>query len=193
MPGRLSPAGAGAYLNDEPIRETCLSAPVTPAPLPAVARAAYVIGPLLMLVPLVDAMTVLFAPNLFELRWRFGAAGIMSSALMTPLFGLFVVIAAALLLEHRRLARALGWLSLAAGVMILAGTVVFVMDFAEIRHLAARGSQGEITVASLKALVKMLIALAAAVSLGFITLRATRTPPAPQLAADMVLGTSLSR
>lgn len=163
-------------------------------PVHGVARAGYLIGPLLILLPLVDAVPVLFSPNFSDLRWRFGATGILSGALMTPLFGLFVVMSAAAVLGHRRLQRALAWLCLPLAVVLVAAGVIFALDAIEVHHIAPRPAQRDLALASLKAMAKISFGAVVAAGIGVVVLRATRVArKLPAIEESMLIGTSGGR
>jgi hypothetical protein len=163
---------------------------VTP-PVRGIARAGYLIGALLIILPLVDALPVLFSPHVSDVRWRLGAAGILSGALMTPLFGTFVLMVAAAVLEHRRRLRILAWLCLVLAVVLTAAGGMFALDFLEVRHLAPEASRTSLTEASIKALVKFGLGALVAAGYGLVVLRATRVHlAAPALDASMLVGRS---
>jgi len=168
---------------------------MTDAPVPAraVARTGYLIGLLLIILPLVDTVPVLFRPHVADVRWRFGVEGIMSGALMTPLFGVFVLMAAAAVLDHRRILRLLAALSGVAALCLVAAAVLFALDMGQVLHAAPPAGRGDISSASLKALTKMV--LSAMVAAGYTAVvwrasRAERTPAA--LEASMLVGTGRS-
>ena len=98
-----------------------------------VARAMYVVAIMLIVATLSDALPALWPFRLGAAEWRFGAVGLMSSALMTPLLGAFLILAAAAALDHRRVLTVSSWLLFALVVVLVAVAVVFALDFLEVR------------------------------------------------------------
>lgn len=95
--------------------------------------------------------------NPTALQWRFGALGLVSRALMTPLLGLLVVLAASFVAEHARTQWAVGvgaWLlAVAAGFL----AVVFALDAIHVRGLLEEDARAAVEISSVVALAKYLI------------------------------------
>jgi hypothetical protein len=94
---------------------------------------AYLLGVVLLLFPLLDAVLATWPPRAGSVEWRFGALGFLSRALITPLLGLVIVYAVALLLEHRFVQRVVaigsGVLASVAGIAI----VLLALDALQLR------------------------------------------------------------
>lgn len=106
--------------------------------------------------PLVEASAELWPPSHTDLQWRFGALGLGSRALMTPLLGLLVVLAASFVGEHWRAQWVIGvgaWLcALAAGFL----AVVFAFDAMHVYGLLEEGAWAAVEIGSAVALAKYL-------------------------------------
>lgn len=98
-----------------------------------VARALYVVAIMLIVIPLSDALPALWPLHPGAADWRFAVVGLLSGALMTPLLGSFLVLAAAALLDHRRVLAVGAWLLFALVVVLAGVAVLFALDFLEVR------------------------------------------------------------
>jgi predicted metal-binding membrane protein len=97
--------------------------------------------------------------------WRFGAVGIFSRALMTPLFGFFTLFALSLAFEHRRVTRTLAVISGVLVVCIAGGMLFFVLDAIQMRVQVRPEAVRTFDVATIAALAKYGAAII--VGLGF--------------------------
>jgi hypothetical protein len=93
----------------------------------------YSVGVILVLFPLADALLSISPMQFGEAQWRFGAAGQMSRALMTPLLGLLIILGLGLLLNHKWVQRGLAVMAGAAAPTVLAIAVIFALDALQIR------------------------------------------------------------
>jgi hypothetical protein len=128
-----------------------------PAHLHRLAAPAYIVGFVLILFPLVDSVAELWPPSPAAIEWRFGALGLASRALMTPLLGLLVVLGASFVADHASMQWAVGvgaWL-FAATVAGLA--VLFALDATHMRGLVPDDARAALDLSSLVALAKYLI------------------------------------
>src|SRR5437762_3646353 len=130
--------------------------------------AAYLVGGTLMLLPLVDASLSIapFTPG--EVRWRFGAAGLMASALLLPNAGLLLLLATAIVNGHTVVRRVVGILALAGAVVCVLGTLLFILDAIQTRPQVRPGMTTSFIVASVVAVMKLLIAAATQVAIGLV-------------------------
>ena len=93
-----------------------------------------------------------------EPSWRFGATGLFSRALMTPLLGLALAVVLAFFLEHRFMLRLLGALA-GLSALILAGVLVFFgLDAIQMRTQVRPEANLVFDVASVTAAVKIIFA-----------------------------------
>lgn len=129
---------------------------------------AYLVASLLALFPLVDTALSILPLRVGEVSWRFGATGLVSRALMTPLLGVLLAFAVALLLEHRRVLRTISVLMGVAAAALVGAFLLFVLDFLQMRGQVNPQARVAFDVASLVALGKyalgLIVALAFAVA-----------------------------
>lgn len=93
----------------------------------------YCIAAFLIIVPFMDTIisTMPLSPTI--VGWRFGTLGLLANAFMTPLVGLFILLALAAALDQRRVLRVLAVLSVVAAVFVLGGLGLFVLDTVQMR------------------------------------------------------------
>src|SRR5687768_7635051 len=65
----------------------------------------YAVGGLFILIPFLDNVISVWPFRLGEVAWRFGAVGLFSRSLLTPLLGLFLLLGLSILAEHRLFTR----------------------------------------------------------------------------------------
>jgi hypothetical protein len=127
----------------------------------------YLVAFLIFLFPLLDTALSVWPPQTSQLAWRFGAAGLFSRALMTPLLAVLIAYGIALVLEHRTVLRVLAIVNGLAVVLIVLVMGLFVLDALEMRVQVRPDTKRAFDAASTVALVKygtgMLAALAFAV------------------------------
>lgn len=128
------------------------------------AVAGYLVALVLVLFPFVDVSVATWPPRISEAAWRFGAAGLLSRVLITPMLGLLLASLLALLLEQRRTLRVFSVLSGVAALVLTGLVVLFVLDVLEMRTQVRPEAKAGFDAASLAALAKYglstLIALA---------------------------------
>jgi hypothetical protein len=125
----------------------------------AAAWSGYAIALLLCLAPLGDLAAGIGSLNPAQVPWRFGAAGLLSGALVLPMLGLGLFFACAVVLAHRRFLRAL---SVVAGVLFVAVAVmlvVFALDTLQVRIQVRQEAKRSFDLAALKAAVTFLLEL----------------------------------
>jgi hypothetical protein len=92
------------------------------------ARAAYVVGFALILIPMFDAGTSVLPLRFGESRWRYGAIGLLSNSLLIPMAGVLVLFAVATTCTHRRTLRTLGGLAALSCASCVVGIIIFALD-----------------------------------------------------------------
>lgn len=124
-------------------------------------RAGYLLAFLLVVIPLFDATTSVWPLHISDERWRFGAIGALSNLTLVPLLGLFIAIAVAVLGEHGRTRRVLGWICAIFAVTVAAMAVLFVLDYFQTRTQMPPRMQTAMGVATTTAIVKHLLTIIA--------------------------------
>lgn len=120
---------------------------------------AYAIAFLLILFPLLDTALSVLPPRFGEVAWRFGATGLFSRALMTPLLGLLLAFAVALLREQRKMQRAVAIVSALVAVVVIGAMGMFVLDAVQMRSQVRPQAKTAFDIASLVALGKFMLGL----------------------------------
>lgn len=128
--------------------------------------AAYAVAFLLVLMPLADTVLGVWPPRVGEVTWRFGAAGLISRAIMTPLFGMLVALTTAAILEHRVMARILASLSFVAAVLGVLAMIMFGLDALQARSGVRPEAISAFDIASTAAFLKYILGTITAVLLG---------------------------
>jgi hypothetical protein len=126
----------------------------------------YLAGGLMVALSLMDLVTSIWPLQIGEVQWRYGAWGLLSGFTLTPLLGAFMLAAAAALLGHARVLRALWWAYLATAIMLGLGSALFVLDVLQVRGSVAEGERARFDVGVAKALLKHVTVLAAVLWLG---------------------------
>ena len=118
----------------------------------------YLVAGILVLFPMVDTGLGLLPAAPGEVSWRFGATGLFSRALMTPLLGLLLACGVALLLNQPRTLRALAVVNGAVTVVIVAAVALFLLDALQMRGQVRPDALVSFDVATAVALAKYAIA-----------------------------------
>lgn len=135
-------------------------------PNKSLTRAAYLLGTLLILLPLFDTTMSVWPLRLGDERWRFGAVGTLSFVLLSPLLGLSIVMAVAVLLDHRRVQRFVGYFCIAAAIVLAVLDVLFILDFFQARATVRPQFQTAILIQASTAFIKHVAGIAVLVLLG---------------------------
>jgi hypothetical protein len=140
---------------------------------------AYLLAFALFVEPLSDAVLAVWPLRPALLGWRFGAIGLLSGGLMTPILALLILTVTAVALQHPRMQRLAGLLSAVTFVVLLAVTGVFTLDSVANKTVMEEGgavSMVQYAVTVVKAIVKLVLAAAAAGGLAWAALRKSEAP-----------------
>lgn len=121
--------------------------------------AGYFLALLLIIIPLYDATTSVWPPHLGDERWRFGAVGALSNLTLVPLLGLFIALAIAVLADHRRTRRFIGWLCAILAVVIAVLAALFMLDYFQTRTIVRPQFQHQMSVATMTAMGKHIVTI----------------------------------
>ena len=135
---------------------------------PSLGRAFYLVAALLVVTPVMDVLTNVWPLTFGDLRWRYGAVGLLSGFLLTSLLGMALAVLTAVALRHRRVLAVLFALNVAAAVVLLAVTGLFGLDVLQVRVTVPVASRDLFDVGAVKALFKhgTLVASFAALGVG---------------------------
>jgi hypothetical protein len=116
--------------------------------------ASYGVAAILIFFPLVDSAQGLWPFQAGEAVWRFGALGLLSRAIMTPMLGLLLALATATLFGDRRTLRLLAVVALGAAGLAAAGAGLFIFDAVEMRSQVRGDARTAFNSASVLAILK---------------------------------------
>ena len=116
-------------------------------------KAGYLVALLLVVVPVADALTRTWPLRPGDERWRFGTLGIVFSAMVTPLLGVFLAMVTAALLEHGRTLWVIAVVTLVVAVAALAAIPAFGLDYLQLRASVTAEAMAGFDSAARKALV----------------------------------------
>lgn len=122
----------------------------------SLAHAGYLIGALLFIVPLCDAMMRVLPAQFGDERWRFQVLGGLSSLTLVPLIGLLVGLLAAGYMGTPRVRRSIGILCVALAVVFLIVVALFITDYLHVRSAFPPTVQHSAMVATTVAAVKLI-------------------------------------
>jgi hypothetical protein len=109
----------------------------------------YLVGLLLTLLPLFGVLMQTFPPRPGDVTWRFTTAGLYGGVLLTPLLGVFLLFALALLAEHRGVMRVLAVTNAAVVVGCLIAIGLFSLDLLQIRATVPTAGKARFALAGL--------------------------------------------
>jgi hypothetical protein len=140
-----------------------------------IALTLYVAAFMLAAIPVVEVGAQLgFTGHPTSLQWRTGTVGLLSSALLTPAFGLILAVVTAYAFEHALAHRILSAVSGFLAIALVAVTALFVLDAFQLRATLNPQVQHSFTLAMAKAVLNFGI-VSVALSVVFIgALRAGR-------------------
>jgi hypothetical protein len=137
-----------------------------------IAAPLYAAAIMFTLVPLIDlAAQIGFSARPGNLQWRTGTVGLLSSAVLTPAFGLILATITAYAFEHRWSHRILTWLCGIAAIALVAITALFALDAFQLRATVNPQIKHSFAIAMLKAILNLGITAAA---LGLVWLNGLR-------------------
>src|SRR5262245_53645371 len=137
----------------------------------------YIAAFMLFAIPVVEVGAQLgFTGDPTSLEWRTGTVGLLSSALLTPAFGLLLAVVTAYVFEQTKTHRALSALSGLLSVTLMAVTARFVLDAFQLRATVNPQARYSFTLAMVKALVNFSIVSVALLVVSIGGLRAGRKP-----------------
>lgn len=163
-------------------------------PLRPFVPAIYAVGIVMLLVAIGDYSGQLWPFRPTEVGWRYGAVGIFSNFLVTPVFALLLIGAAAAVGGHRIMLRILGVIGIGFTAALLVSIALFSLDALQVRQQAEPGAKWLTTISASMAAAKLLMAAAVSFILGLGTLKASKVIGGPERQGrertGLVVGTS---
>lgn len=127
---------------------------------------AYLVAIAMILIPLADSWTTLFPWNVGDARWRFGAVGLISNALMIPLAGLLIAYTVAWLRDQRLVMRTIGGIGFLGALLCVLALGSFALDSLQTRAQVRPEMRLSFNVATVTAAIKTLLAGATFLAFG---------------------------
>jgi hypothetical protein len=133
----------------------------SPAPTSSLARRLRVPGYLFfgiaMILPILDLLVSVYPIRLGTVVWRFGAVGLLSSAIGAPLLVLFFIFALALFLGDRRVVLTVGIVASLIALLLVAGAGSFALDALQMKRRVQEAAQQRFMMASMQAMLKLIL------------------------------------
>lgn len=139
-------------------------------------RLSYLLGAILVVLPLVDLAANALPWTPLEVNWRYGSYTLMSGFLMTPVLGITIVAGAALLVGHRIPARVAAVVAVLLAVIVLADSVVFALDAIQLSATVPAEATSQFRIGVGKAAFKNVAMAGALLAIGLMTWRAAWSP-----------------
>ncbi len=140
----------------------------------SLARAGYPIALLLILVPLLDTVPKVLPAHPGSADWRYGAVGLLFGSVVTPIIGLAIAGAAALIARQRVGLMVVSLVFLLLALFLVIGGVAFLVDFGGIAAKLSERVTPAFRAATVKTTVIAVLAALASCWLGLGGWRAAR-------------------
>jgi hypothetical protein len=137
-------------------------------------KALYPVGALLVLVAVSEPILQVWPFRPGEVRWRFGAVGLMSGAVVGGIFGLVWIMAVAALLDHRRTLRAAAVVSMVVASILTLVLLAFGLDFLQVRSSVNPDFRPTLDLTVLRAVMVLGLSIPTTIALGVGGWRASR-------------------
>ena len=147
-----------------------------------------------MILPVIDLFVLVYPLRLTQVIWRFGAVGLLSSAVGAPLLVLFFVFALALFAGDRKVVAAVGVLAALIALLLIGGAGSFSLDALQMKRRVQAAAQLKYLMTAGQALVKLLIEALSAIVLSVSAFRAASakalpvSPAEQRTSAGLVMG-----
>ena len=169
--------------------------PSAPNSLARLLRApGYLFFGIAILLPVLDLLVSVYPIRLGEVVWRFGAVGLLSSAVGAPLLVLFFVFALALFAGDRKVIVTVGVIAALVALLLVAGTGSFALDALQMKRRVQAAAQQRFMLASMQASLKLLVEAVCAIVLTVSAFRAANkkiqsSPKAePRSSSSLIMG-----
>lgn len=94
---------------------------------------AYGVAFMLIVIPVTELVLRLWPLELLDFRWRFGATGVLTTTVITPLLGILIGGAIALSADHRRMMRLFAVVAMTGAAMLIPLSGLFLLDARSLR------------------------------------------------------------
>jgi hypothetical protein len=134
----------------------------------------YLIMAVTSILPLIDLLMAISPMHFGTVMWRFGAVGLISSAIGAPLLVLVLVYALALLCGDRKVVVTVGVIAVIIAVVMLVGAGSFTLDALQMKGRVNPAALDKFKGASALALVKLVVMGISAIVLAVSAFRSAR-------------------
>lgn len=147
-----------------------------------------------MILPVIDLFVGIYPFRLGQVVWRFGAVGLLSSAVGAPLLVLFFVFALALFAGDRKVVIGVGIVAALIALILIGGAGSFSLDALQMKRRVQAAAQLKYMMASGQALFKLLLEALSAIVLSISAFRAANakalpvSPAEQRTSAGLVMG-----
>jgi hypothetical protein len=128
---------------------------------------------LLIASPLADLTAALLPIRPGEVSWRFGAYGLLTNALVTPILGLALILVIYGFRGHRRPTAITAAVAALVALILIGGFALFVLDYLQLRQAVGRLARGPYDSAAFKAMIVAAFEAAVLLSLAVSGFRAS--------------------
>jgi hypothetical protein len=108
---------------------------------------------LLIASPAADLVAALLPMRPGEVSWRFGAYGLITNSLITPILGLAIILVVSEHLEWTRSMTVTAAVCAVLALILFAGFALFVLDYIQLRQAVGRAARGPYDAAAFKAML----------------------------------------
>ncbi len=115
----------------------------------------YLLAALLIVQPLAEWLAAVWPPRIGQASWRYGALGILSGTLLTPMLGLVLAGGVGMVREHSWPVRVLSLLALIIGPLMVLSCVSFALDAVELKTRVPDQGQTRYLMESLRTLFRV--------------------------------------
>lgn len=124
-----------------------------------------------MVLPVLDLLVSVYPLRLGTVVWRFGAIGLLSSAIGAPLLVLFFIFALAVFAGDRKVIVTVGVVAALIALLLVAGTGSFALDALQMKRRVQAAAQQRFMMASMQAMLKLILESISAVVLAIYAFR----------------------
>lgn len=136
--------------------------------------AVYTIAALFFLAPIVETILSIAPWRFGEVRWRFGAMGLVSRASLEPVLGLLLAFVMGWYAQHRGLLRAISIVSYLGALLLALFTGLFILDALQVRAALNDAGKNAVAIAALAGSVKFVLVMIGLIVLGACAWKAAR-------------------
>ena len=145
--------------------------------------------------PLLDLLISVYPIRLGTVVWRFGAVGLLSSAIGAPLLVLFLIFVLAVICGDNKVITTVGVVAAIIALVLVAGTGSFALDALQMKRRVQEAAQQRFMLASGQAMLKMILQGISAIVLAITAFRMMKAPKVvavsrtePRRSASLVMG-----